>query len=271
MTTSRTGTLVIQSARCSTRSRSVSSAHWRSSSTTTTGPSVASRSTNRRTAQTSSSFGAGADRAQGAASRRSSSASASGGPARRRGQRVADGRRVVPVGRARRPFAGARRSGSQRDPVAVGQAAAAQDRRPRAHAGEELVDEPALADPGRPEDRHEHAGLLLDGPLERRGQRDRARAPGRPSGPPTRRGIDSATWRTATRRSGVDRLLAALHGDGRAARRPRRRRARAARSSRRGAPRRARRPAAGGRPRSRRRRWRATRRPGRGRRRPRRC
>ena len=53
------------------------------------------------------------------------------------------------------------------DPLAVRQASAAEDgRRPRARPGEELVDEPALADAGRPEHRDEDAALLDDGPLE---------------------------------------------------------------------------------------------------------
>ena len=170
MTSSRTGTLVIQSARCSTRSRRVSSAHWRSSSTMTTGTTRGQPldepangpeqliPRQRRPADPERLLEAldegvrlgGAARSAASASRTVAASSASAAS-------TADPQEVGD----RQP----------RDPVAVRQATAAQHRRARSHQRQELVDEPALADPGRPEDGDEDAGLVVDGPLERRRQR----------------------------------------------------------------------------------------------------
>ena len=55
----------------------------------------------------------------------------------------------------------------ERDPLAIGKAAPAEDRRPLTETGEELVSEPRLADPGCTDDRNEAAALLRDASLER--------------------------------------------------------------------------------------------------------
>ena len=88
------------------------------------------------------------------------------------------------------------------DALAVRQAAAAQDLGVRARPGEELVDEPALADAGRAEDGDEDAAFLDDGPLEGGAQDARARGRGRSSG--RRRGGGSPR-RPGRRRRGVGR------------------------------------------------------------------
>ena len=141
MQSSRIGASRLRSATCSTRSRNVGSPQCRSSKTTTSGRSAARASSSLRKAQAISS---------GEPEAVSSPRIDASGPV------VVAGRHELLDDLRHRPVA---------DPLAVGEAAAADDG--RVHAGEELLREPRLADAGRAEDREQVARAVADDVGER--------------------------------------------------------------------------------------------------------
>ena len=126
-----------RSATCSIRSRNVSSPHWMSSKTTTSGRSAAACSSVLRKAQAISSADVAASLSP--SSERIAAAAASSGRQHVELLQHLDDR---PVG----------------DPLAVGEAAAADDR--RVDRRQQLRDQPRLADAGVADDRHQLAALL---------------------------------------------------------------------------------------------------------------
>ena len=136
MQSSRIGAPEESSATCSIRSRNVSSPHWMSSKTTTSGRSAAACSSVLRKAQAISSDVAAS--LSPSSERIAAAAASSDGSSVELLQHLDD-----------RPV---------RDPLAVGEAAAADDRRLDRRQG--LGDEPRLADAGLADDRHELAALL---------------------------------------------------------------------------------------------------------------
>ena len=153
MQSSRIGAPVERSATCSTRSRNVSSPHWMSSNTTTSGRrsrqrARASCGTPRRSPRPRST-----PRSRRGATRIAVAAASSAGSAVELLQHLDDG----PV----------------RDSLAVRQAATADDASPRRR--ERLGDEARLADAGVADDRDELAASLVDG-RARHASRGSARA-----------------------------------------------------------------------------------------------
>ena len=165
-----------RSATCSTRSRNVSSPHWMSSKTTTSGACCAARAacgTPRRSPPPTS-----PPPLSPSSERIAAAAAAIGGQRVELLQHLDD----RPVG----------------DPLPVGEAAAADDR--RLDRGQRLRGEPRLADAGIADDRHQLAALLraARAPTPRRAARARAR--GRRTAPSCRRSGASRTAQQPVRR-----------------------------------------------------------------------
>ena len=152
----------VQSARCSIRSRSIGSAQWMSSNTTTSGRSFARCSKSLRTPHAASSGPAGSDQPNSPPTRRAIRSPSS-----------ASARSSVSFAQRARGIVGLRDAGglphdlSERvvgDALAVREASPPQDRGVR--VGEELAHEPRLADPGRAEQREQVRGALVARALE---------------------------------------------------------------------------------------------------------
>ncbi len=192
-----------RSATCSIRSRNVSSPHWMSSKTTTSGRSAAACSSVLRKAQAISSAARRRLRSSPSSERIAAAAASSGGSTSELLQHLDD----RPVG----------------DPLAVGEAAAADDR--RLDRSQALRGEPRLADAGIADDRDQLAALLrpAHAPMPLGGAR--ARAHGRRTAPraaaPARRAPAAAGRREPARPCPSARAARP------ARRRPRRERARA--------------------------------------------
>ncbi len=189
----------VQSARCSIRSRKVGSAQWMSSNTTTRGRSRARCSSSLRTAQNASSVAPRlapaeqpADEPSDPLARRRHSARSAASFARAVGSVVGPSRSAAAC-----DDLGER---EERDALAVGEAAAAEDRRVGPGPAEELLHEPRLADARRPEQREQVRGAL--GPSRARARAGASRAP---SSRPTIGESRCRAWppcRPSTRRAG---------------------------------------------------------------------
>ncbi len=159
MHASRIGASRARSAMCSTSSRNVSSAHWRSSITNTTGRSAASRSSSARTAQRISSGVVSPPWSPIACPTRSAIATASTSSPRQHRELAAGCLRGVVLAQARDVDQGLGER-VERDPLAVRQAPTAQDRRPGTELVGERRHEPGLAHAPDAEHREELARLI---------------------------------------------------------------------------------------------------------------